>query len=443
MHLEEGQKNGQNGILRIPENLPPKTQALIARIYAERQKRQAMGGEAMGGEVSTASESPAEAPGPEAQAFTTTPPAPRPSEAPREPRRAMVPRPVGEMVASILPRPLKGEELPPVDWAPSLLSKVEEALGRSERVAGLTPRARRLYTYLLAAGLARLRRMGRPITRALTQVILFVPVEALAVALDIPVRSLYRALTELKGVGLVASRAWYTPATVHGRPGIYRAGVVFAVRLPHRDGRAKLYPEDLQHKWRDLDGDIAAGRTAWAHLTEWQEARWAKKGSRRAKGASPGVSPPELAESKSSPLRGESEVLEFILGWGSLSPERSETPLEIDSANGSPSDLLARLAREKPGSRRRLVEEIALGLARGFRDPGSTRFYAWVIWHAFRAHIYGYRPDAMDIVLWAIRRVSEGLATGSVRRPGALLVRLLKEQGLMDLFRQAPSWRVA
>lgn len=164
----------------------------------------------------------------------------------------MVPRPVGEMVASILPRPLKGEELPPVDWAPSLLSKVEEALGRyPERVAGLTPRARRLYTYLLAAGLARLRRMGRPITRALTQVILFVPVEALAVALDIPVRSLYRALTELKGVGLVASRAWYTPATVHGRPGIYRAGVVFAVRLPHRDGRAKLYPEDLQHKWRD------------------------------------------------------------------------------------------------------------------------------------------------------------------------------------------------
>ena len=49
----------------------------------------------------------------------------------------------------------------------------------------------------------------------------------------------------------------------------------------------------------------------------------------------------------------------------------------------------------------------------------------------------------MDIVLWAVRRVSEGLATGSVRRPGALLVRLHKEQGLKDLFRQAPSRRVA
>ena len=44
-----------------------------------------------------------------------------------------------------------------------------------------------------------------------------------------------------------------------------------------------------------------------------------------------------------------------------------------------PSALLARLARETPGSRRRLVEEIALGLARGFRDPGSTRFYAWAV----------------------------------------------------------------
>ncbi|MDM7323735.1 MAG: hypothetical protein P3W93_001855 [Thermus sp.] len=412
MNLEEA-KNGKN---EIPKNLAPKTQALAARIMAHLRER-----EAMGGVAAHDPESPAEAPPPGGPDFPPAPGSLPPSEASRRLRR---PSPVGDLVASL---PLPREAAPIICERP-LEDLVEEAVDRYG--LDLSPRARRVYVALLTAGLARLKAMGKPISKALRQVVLFAPTEALGVALDISPRTLYRAITELKDKGLVASRPWHTTATVHGRPGVYKAGNVWAVRLPNRDGRARLYPEDLQHPWRDLDADIAAGRTAWAELNRWRDAR--------AAGASG-----QLAESKEDPPKDKSWVTQYLLSW-SLSPVgEARAPLEVDSATGSLAGLLARLGRAKPQARRRQVEEIALGLAKEFRDESSTRFYAWAIWNAFRAHIYGYRPDAMDIVLWAIRRVSEGLATGSVRRPGALLVRLLKEQGLMDLFRQAPSWRVA
>ena len=76
-------------------------------------------------------------------------------------------------------------------------------------------------------------------------------------------------------------------------------------------------------------------------------------------------------------------------------------------------------------------------------NPGSTRFYAWAIWGAFRAEVYGYGPGAMRVLLWAIWRVRLAVRSGGVRRPGALLATLLKAEGVLALFRQAPPWRVA
>lgn len=409
MNLEEA-KNGKN---EIPKNLAPKTQALAARIMAHLRER-----EAMGGVAAHDPESPAEAPPPGGPDFPPAPGPLPPSEASRRLRR---PSPVGDLAASL---PLPREAAPIIRKRP-LEDLVEEAVDRYG--LDLSPRARRVYVALLTAGLARLKAMGKPISKALRQVVLFVPTEALGVALDISPRTLYRAITELKDKGLVASRPWKVRATVHGRPGVYKAGNVWAVRLPNRDGRARLYPEDLQHPWRDLDADIAAGRTAWAELNRWREERSGR-----------------VAESsKDHPKDGSSLATQYLLGWALAPGSTPKAPLEVDSATGELTGLLARLGRAKPHQRRQQVEALALGLAREFRDPGSTRFYAWVLWGAFRAVVYGYREDAMDVLLWAIRRVREGLATGSVRRPGALLASLLHQQGLIDLFRQAPSWRVA
>ncbi|MGM8838508.1 hypothetical protein ACS651_11500, partial [Thermus sp. 93170] len=241
----------------------------------------------------------------------------------------------------------------------------------------------------------------------------FVPNDALSAALRIPPASLYRVLASLTEKGLIQRRAWRTPATLRGRSGVYAAGVVYAVRMPDRERRPRLDLEDLRRPWRDLEADAAAGRTAWKALRESIEV----------------------------PPKGGTCPLESLVVY-SLPPGEAENPLAIDS--------LTALLRAKGQARRALVEALALSLAREFRDPGSVRFYAWVLWNALRAEIYGLREGALGVVRWAVGRVREALAQAllrpreaKVRRPGALLAHLLGEQGLLALFRQTPSWRVA
>jgi len=315
-----------------------------------------------------------------------------------------------------------GAEPPLPKMRPSVFQLVDRALqAHPEATEGLSPTAFRAYRLLLAAGLELLtRRLGdRPIPKNLSQVTAFGVNRALALALGVSEATLYRALVELKERGLVVRRGWMTPATVKGRPGIYTAGAVYAVRLPHRSGRPRLEREDFTHPWRDLEGDIKEGKTAW---------RAAKLALRECNIRSP---------------KEDHEALEFLLGFALSPGERSETALDLHSLRVS---LRAAKGKEK----RLLVAKIALGLAHEFKDPGSVRFYAWVIWGALRAELYGMREGALDLVAWALERVREAVLTalwgsrkGGIRRPGALLAHLLKEQGLLPLLQQAPQWRVA
>lgn len=307
---------------------------------------------------------------------------------------------------------------PPEVMPQSPLAVADRLLARGEAEGTLPPlseRAREVYRTLLALGVAWLRRLlgGKRPPRSLSQLTVFVPNDALIAVLGIPSASLYRALGELTEKGLITRAAWRTAATLRGKSGVYAAGTLYAVRLPHRTRRPRLDAEDFAHPWRDLEGDVERGRTAWR----------------------------ALRESKEKPLKGDAEVLEFLLDF-SLSPPRQKTPLGIDS--------LTALLRAKPADRRRQVEELALGLAKEFKDPGSVRFYAWVLWNALRAEIYGMWEGALALVEWAIARVREALAASlmssrkeGIRRPGALLAHLLNQQGLLPLLRQAPQWRVA
>lgn len=268
---------------------------------------------------------------------------------------------------------------PPPEVLPqSPLAVADRLLARGEAEGTLPPlseRAREVYRTLLALGVAWLRRLlgGKRPPRSLSQLTFFVPNDALIAVLGIPSASLYRALGELTEKGLITRAAWRTAATLRGKSGVYAAGTLYAVRLPHRTRRPRLDAEDFAHPWRDLEGDVERGRTAWR----------------------------ALRESKEKPLKGDAEVLEFLLDF-SLSPPRQKTPLAIDSLTG--------LLRAKPADRRRRVEELALGLAKEFKDPGSVRFYAWVLWNALRAEIYGMWEGALALVAWAINRVREALA---------------------------------
>lgn len=324
-----------------------------------------------------------------------------------------------------LPRelPPTREELaqsPPLPAAvpQSPLAVADRLLARGEAestLPSLSERAFQVYRMLLALGVAWLRRTlgGRQPPRSLSQLTVFVPNDALMAALGIPSASLYRALGELKEKGLITRGAWRTAATLRGKSGVYAAGTLYGVRLPHRARRPRLEREDFAHPWRDLEGDVGRGKTAWR----------------------------ALRESKENPLRRDAEVLEFLLSFA-LPPGEAKNPLAIDS--------LTALLQARPADRRRQVEELALGLAKEFKDPGSVKFYAWVLWNALRAEIYGMREGALALVEWAIARVREALAASlmgsrkeGIRRPGALLAHLLKEQGLLSLLRQVPQWRVA
>jgi hypothetical protein len=272
----------------------------------------------------------------------------------------------------------------------------------------LTEGERRTYRLLLALGLWPILRRRKAPPKALYQVTAFAPNEALARAVGVSSATLYRILAGLEEKGLIARRAWWTPATVHGKTGVYAAGTVYAVRMPQRERRPRVGLEDLRHRWRDLDADIAAGRTAWALLRE----------------------------SINTPPKEECEALRFILGF-SLSPGTLETALNIDTLTG-----LLNLRGPNKGAR---VWEAALGLAREFRDERNTRFYARLLWGGLRLAWYGLRGDALEVLAWAVTRVREAIAAGGakVRRPGALLASLLKQEGLLQAIQEAPAWRVA
>jgi hypothetical protein len=300
----------------------------------------------------------------------------------------------------------------PLELADHLLAR-----GEAEGILPpLTEPERRVYRFLLALGLERLARTlgpGRPLPRNLSQVVAFVPNDALRWALGLASSSFYRVIGSLKEKGLIAGGAWRTRATlrVKGayRSGVYAAGSLYAVRLPHRTRRPRLEREDYAHPWRDLEGDVAAGKTAWGLVGE-----------------------------SSSPPKEDLEALTLLLVF-SLSPSAKLNALAVDS----PTALL----RAK-GGRRQRVEALARALAEEFRDPGSVRFYAHLLWGALRLEDYGLRQGALEVLAWAIGRVREAVATADlsrrkVLRPGALLASLLKREGLLDQIRQAPQWRVA
>ncbi|HAR69189.1 MAG TPA: hypothetical protein DCR99_05990 [Thermus scotoductus] len=359
---------------------------------------------------------------PEPQAVETSPPEPGAASEPRGSLQAEPgdrgPKALKALLDSLPPtrEELQAHPAPPERMGnPLELADHLLALGEGT-LPPLTERERRAYRLLLALGLERLARTlgpGRPLPRNLSQVVAFVPNDALRWALGLASSSFYRVIGSLKEKGLIAGGAWRTPATlrVKGayRSGVYAAGSLYAVRLPHRTRRPRLEREDYAHPWRDLEGDVAAGKTAWGLVGE-----------------------------SYSPPKEDLEALTLLLAF-SLSPSAKPNALAIDS----PTALL----RAK-GGRRQRVEALARALAEEFRDPGSVRFYAHLLWGALRLEDYGLRQGALEVLAWAIGRVREAVATADlsrrkVLRPGALLASLLKAEGLLDQIRQAPQWRVA
>ena len=333
-------------------------------------------------------------------------------------------RHIGDVIRQIsasLPAVSRAEvEAEPAPPQPTTEQLVARALERYPQVTqGLGRRARELYALFLAYGLEVLRAQlrGRPIPKHLSQLTFFSINRLLAVALNVSERTVYYALNELEAAGLVRRSPWKTEAVVKGRPGMYTAGTVFAVRLPNRSSKPRLDYEAYLQDWRNLTHDIRTRHTAWQiqRLTEANS---------------------EIAECNTGSFKEESRVQ--VLTRFSLEVSEAKNPLSLHSA-------IAELRKARGAERAVLVQKIALGLATELRDSHSVQNYMWLLWQALRAEAHGMMDRALEVLAWAVERVRASLAAwrSTLRRPGAVLMALLREQGMLDLLRHAHSWRAA
>ncbi len=244
-----------------------------------------------------------------------------------------------------------------------------------------------------------------------SEISMFCPLEAVALALGCHRATVYRALPELVEAGLVAHRAHYTTHRNRTRSD----GSVWAVRLrPVGGRRARVGYGDLKRQYRNLSGDVEAGRTVWA----------------------------AMRQSKDNPSRGVD--LSYIRRW-SLPPLSSEPPIAsaVDCRTSGRRSLEAVLDVqhvEKP-ERSAAVSLAAEAMAAALRDRGGVMFYRRLMWQLLRRSDAG-RGDHWQAVYLAAVRARVDAAEGFARRPGALLVSRLKRSPWFDEVMNAPPVRV-
>lgn len=242
-----------------------------------------------------------------------------------------------------------------------------------------------------------------------SEVSLFCPVEAVALALGVHRCTVYRALPELRAAGLVDARGHY--CTHRGRT--VADGTVWAVRLRPVGGRAaRVGYGDLKRQYRNLSGDVEAGRTVWAKM------RQSKK-----------------------PTKGQVD-LELIRRWA-LPPQNLENPDTVDCRTSVRRDLEALLdVQHAPREARSAAVNLAAeALAAALRDRGGVNFYRRLLWQLLRRRDAG-SGDYWHQVYEQARRAAADAQEGFARRPGALFTSRLKQASWWDEVMRGPPVRV-
>jgi hypothetical protein len=251
---------------------------------------------------------------------------------------------------------------------------------------------------------------ARGYSSGVSEVALFCPVEAVALALGCHRATVYRALPELRAAGLLDVRGHF--CTHRGRT---RAdGAVWAVRLRPVGGRAARVPYDaLKRSYRNLSGDVEAGRTVWAAMR--QSKLQPKK---------PGV---DL-----------SHVRRFALS----EPHKAPVTVDCRMAGRRSLEAVLDVPMVERGERSAAVTLAAEALATALRDRGSTDFYRRLMWALLRRRDATGDTAPFHVVYEQARRAAAESAEGYGRKPGALLVSRLKRARWYEEAMNAPPSRV-
>lgn len=268
----------------------------------------------------------------------------------------------------------------------------------------LKPTAHRVFSVLFEVGLKALQSRGQTLTAS--QVVIHQPVEVLALHLGISRVTFYKHLADLQRLGLVASRGHTSSYANLSR----KDGTLFAVALKPGH-RARLRYEDLKHKWRDLNADIASGtRTAWAFLQGLQ----------------------------SKSFKDRKVTQEHLVAWAVNPGQFDKNPVTSDCKGTTQEYVysLEMLSDTHPKDRKSMVDTYAHALAAGFLDGHNINFWRKLLWQALRCEWQDipalYQLQNALTRLQADRDEWQGL-----RSPAALLITRLKSLGLWDALKAA------
>ncbi len=287
---------------------------------------------------------------------------------------------------------------------------VSDAVDAAAVLAAKVPKglAQRVYRALLIPAVenARVRGYINP-----SRVTYHCPAEIISAALGISRMSLWRAVQQLKDLGLVDNRAH--KGTCRGQ--VRNTGSVWCVRLTVGHGsKAKLSYDDLRHKWRpNFDREIRQGRGSY------QAVRAAKLHTRE--------KPQELD-------------LDLLLKFA-VDETKQVTPVDNSYVRNTPKnavlECLLDVRSSAPGRDTvKAVDAAAESLCAALADSRSVSFYQKLLWACCRANKRGL-DYFQQVYLMAVRArvdVQEGFA----RRGGALFVSRLKAAPFFDELMRSP-----
>ena len=221
--------------------------------------------------------------------------------------------------------------------------------------------------------------------------------ELLALSLGCTTRSVQKWQAELERLGLLDTRAHYGGSRDAARVD----GLVLTVSMKPNH-RARLRHDELAHKWRDLDSDRQAGKTAWAAL--------------------------KYLRSQSSTTL-ETKTNQVLQTWA-VTSSFTKPPLltDYERPENTVSDVvyaLPLLGDIPPRERPALVGKLAATLAHGLNDHHSTSWYARLIWDALEAEQSGL-PALQPLASMLARLWVDCKEWPELKRPGALLAARLR-----------------
>jgi len=248
---------------------------------------------------------------------------------------------------------------------------------------------------------------------SISHMTLHLPLEVLASVCGIHRSTAWRNLKVLKELGVVDARAH--KGTLRGET--RNTGMVFQVRLnPLAGSKCRLSFDDLKHKWRDLQKDVFAKRTAYKQVRD------------------------RVQQSEENPRELD---IDALLQW-TLFPKQSQPPLEgsLDcrTSKGDALFALLDLKNSPKEERNKTVELAAQALAMALADSKSISFYQLLLWNLLRGYSMG--QDYFQAVYNVLQRVLVDSQEGFARKSGALLIARLKEAGLFEPIMGVPKIRV-